>query len=247
MGSETTLFVPPSKQTPSTRTDTPTGSPRTPATPSPRSPRTCSICSLPGHNKRTCTAFTSKTLLAAYRQAHQDARQAHLLAVRERHPYTASLTDEQLLALLQEGNSHAQSMRGRGGRILETSVEAFLTRNHIPYKPQVPIKNGIVVKGKKGNKVLDIVIGTPVVGDSITQFIVLSLKTSSRERPSEDDWTYTYVPKLYLYASLEADYPPPEKFGESEVRKLVCATPKTDDTRRFKLGFEHLLEEIRRV
>ena len=87
--------------------------------------------------------------------------------------------------------------------------------------------------------------GNPVVGTHISGYVVMSLKTTSRERAKLDTaWTYKHPPKLFLYATLEDDYPSPKTFDEGLTRKLVCATPKARDARQFKLGFEHLVAEV---
>ena len=84
-----------------------------------------------------------------------------------------------------------------------------------------------------------------MVGTHISGYAVMSLKTTSRERAKLDTaWTHQHPPALFLYGTLENDYPQPETFGEGPTRKLICATPKAHDTRQFKLGFEDLLAQL---
>lgn len=228
-------------------------------------PRTCSNCKTLGHTKRACPtlkivnegtssppqsvqddAFTSKSLLADYQSSEDQALKTHVESMRLNHPILANGTDEEIMSILNHCNSYSQSRRSVGGKELETRIETHFTKEGQPYRRQVRIKDGIIqdTKSTKGMKIVDIVFGNPQPGDHISNYAIMSLKTSSRERASEDDWTLIYRPKLYLYASLKADYPAPEKFQESESRKLVCATPKPEDTRRFKLGFEDILREV---
>jgi hypothetical protein len=131
----------------------------------------------------------------------------------------------------------------KAGAALEQIVEASLIEQGIRCKAQVQLdKHGIIVGfGKKrGSTIPDIVFGTPVEGTHISEYIVMSLKISTRERAKLDGYFRTHVPKLFLYASLSDDYPHPEDFDEGPSRKLICATPRKNDTRQFKLGFEDI-------
>lgn len=153
----------------------------------------------------------------------------------------AHITDQQLTHFFDDVVSCFQK---KAGTALEQIVEATLVEQGIPCKAQVQLdKDGIIVgvgKKKRGCTVPDIVCPIPIVGTHISDYIVISLKISSRERAKLDGYFRTHVPKLFLYASLSNDYPHPEDFGEDPTRKLVCATPRKNDTRRFKLGFEDI-------
>ena len=150
-------------------------------------------------------------------------------------------SDEELEEISKKINSHYQSKRCKNGGNFEKIIEEHLHKNNIPYVSQVPIdKNGYIVEKKKNNKVVDIILGKPVIGQHISEYKVISLKTSTRERHSEDDWTKVHAPKLYLYGTISSDYPEPDKFEENHVRKMLCVNPRKNDTRKFKLGFNDL-------
>jgi hypothetical protein len=182
-------------------------------------------------------------VLAAYADHKTATRARHLADMRTRHPKFAGWTDEEIVAVTDDAVSQFQS---KGGKILEQIVEEALTAEGIPFKAQVNLDaNGIIVESR-GVTIPDIVFGSPVVGTHIRDYVVMSLKTTSRERAKLDtSWTDKHPPKLFLYATLAADYPVPEKFNETERRKLVCAVPRTKDTRLYKLNFEDITEAIR--
>lgn len=170
----------------------------------------------------------------------------HVENMRKKYPKLSEWTDSEIEELYNDNNSHSQSMRCRGGGEIERYVETALRDLDVPFARQVPInKDGIIVNTKKNMKVIDIVFGNPEVGTHVSNYIVMSIKRSSRERHSEDEWTLTQKPKIYIYATLKDDYPPPEKFQESSTRMLVCAKPKTVDTRTYKLGFEDIVSIVR--
>jgi hypothetical protein len=135
--------------------------------------------------------------------------------------------------------------QSKGGKGLENLVENALKSEQIPFKSQVQLdSNGIIVESN-GVTIPDIVFGDPQIGTHISNYAVMSLKTTSRERSKLDTaWTEKHPPRLFLYATLEADYPTPEKFQESPRRKLVCGIPRKKDTREYKLGFEDIKQEL---
>lgn len=192
-------------------------------------------------------ALTNEAILYAYTMSERTARSAHVTSMRVKYPKLSTWTDDEIVSFSEDGNSYSQSRRCRGGKEVERFVEECLRASGVVFQAQVPMDaNGILTKQRRGMKILDIVFGTPVIGDHISKYAVMSLKTSTRERGSEDDWTFTHKPSLYLYATLSNDYPCPEKFQESHTRKLVCATPKADDTRLFKLTFEDIPHEVKK-
>jgi hypothetical protein len=162
--------------------------------------------------------------------------------MRDRNPKYADWTDEEIEHAFADVVSCFQS---KGGKALESIVENALKLEQIPFKSQVHLdSNGIIVESN-GVTIPDVVFGDPQLGTHISNYAVMSLKTTSRERSKLDTaWTEKHPPKLFLYATLEADYPIPEKFQESSTRKLVCAVPRKKDLRRYKLGFEHIKQEI---
>ena len=93
----------------------------------------------------------------------------------------------------------------------------------------------------------DIVVGTNIrVGAPISEFGVVSLKTTCRERWTQDAWTKIYPPRFYYLTTASRDYPDNTMFRESETRKIVTSTPKRRDGRSFKLGFEDLIPELKK-
>jgi predicted nucleic acid-binding Zn-ribbon protein len=231
----------------------------------------CSICNQCGHNKRSCKKMNTpvsasnieaetdvnRTLDVEIRMNidsqiretlesnNHNSKQYHFDTLRSKYPCLERCSNEELEDISNTVNSHSQSIRCKNGGNFEKIIEDLLQKKNIAYSRQVPIdKNGILVKKKKNNKVLDIIIGNAVIGQHISNYIVISLKTSTRERHSEDDWSKIHVPKLYLYGTLSSDYPHPEKFEESDVRKMLCLNPKKNDTRKFKLGFNDLYDLV---
>lgn len=183
-------------------------------------------------------------ILTSYRTLKAAAHAKHIADMRVRHPKFAEWTDEEINAVYVDDVAQFQS---KGGKFFEKIVEDALREAGVAFKAQVHIdKNGMILeKKRRGCTSPDIVFGNPVVGTHISNYVVMSLKTTSRERFKQDTaWTQSHPPKLFLYGTLEDEYPVPETFGESPTRKLVCAVPRKDDTRQYKLGFEDVLQEI---
>jgi len=160
-------------------------------------------------------------------------------------------SEECLIQLYNKSISLHQSKIQRNGSFLENDIlSRFLEKNNIPYKKQVTIdKKGIVVglNKKKGTcyHIVDFVIGENInIGKSITDYKVISCKTTCRERWTQDDWSYTFVPKLYILLTMSDDYPPTERFREDTKRKIITCLPKKKDDRRFKLNFEDLIDVL---
>lgn len=184
-------------------------------------------------------------ILATYAARKALAHAKHIAEMRVRHPKFADWTDEEINAVYVDDVGRFQS---KGGKFFEKIVEDALRDAGVAFKAQVHIdKNGMIVEGQ-GCTIPDIVFGNPVVGTHISNYAVMSLKTTSRERSKLDTaWTQSHPPKLFLYGTLEADYPTPDKFGESPHRKLVCAVARKKDTRQYKLGFEDVVQEIQQL
>jgi len=189
-------------------------------------------------------ALSNASILASYAAFKSAQHAAHIARLRAAHPKLSVFTDDEVTALFHEVVSCFQS---KGGKFFEAHIENLLREAGIPFKAQVHVDaRGVIVEGRNdGDTIPDIVFGNPVVGTHISQYAVMSLKTTSRERAKLDTaWTYKHPPKLFLYATMEDDYPSPKTFDEGPTRKLICATPKARDARQFKLGFEHLVAEV---
>jgi hypothetical protein len=162
-----------------------------------------------------------------------------------------SLDDEVLLQVYKASVSIRQRKVQKNGSFLENSiVTKMLDANNIQYKQQVTIdKYGTIIgfgeKKKKCYHIVDFVVGDKVdIGTSIADCIVLSCKTTCRERWTQDDWSYTLIPKLYILITLSDDYPNSKRFRENTNRKIVTCNPKKKDSRKFVLGFEDIIADL---
>lgn len=161
-------------------------------------------------------------------------------------------TDEELLQVYTKSISiHQSKIQGNGNFLENCILVDMLNQNHIPYKQQVTIdQTGKIVgfnhKKDKCYHILDFVIGENIdIGNSITDYKVISCKTTCRERWTQDDWSYTFAPKLYILLTISDDYPLSSRFNESATRKIITCIPKKKDDRIFKLNFENLIDELR--
>lgn len=162
------------------------------------------------------------------------------------------LSDDQFQYLQTRFISGFQSEKSKNGRNLENLVREILTAHQIPFRTQVTIdERGLIADGEhKRNKchhIVDFVIGDAIdAGKSITEFQVVSCKTTARERWKQDDWTLRQVPLKYLFLTLSDDYPSKDKFGESEIRKIITCKPKPakKDDRVYLLHLDDLVREL---
>lgn len=161
------------------------------------------------------------------------------------------LSDVELLQLYNKSISiHQSKIQGNGDFLENDILVGLLDQNNISYKKQVTInKSGIIVgfnqKKEKCYHVIDFVVGENIeVGKSITEYKVISCKTTCRERWTQDDWSYTFAPKLYILLTISDDYPPTQRFREDIKRKIITCLPKKKDDRLFKLNFENLIDEL---
>lgn len=159
-------------------------------------------------------------------------------------------TDDKLMAYYTKSVSISQSRKCKNGKEFEAIIEEHLSKEDIPFKSQVAIDSDGIIIGL-GTTVtnhahtIDIVIGDNIRnGCSIREFIVLSCKTSVRERWNQDDWTYTHPPLVYILCTISDDYSQPKKFKESSKRKIVTLKPKKKDLRTYKLDFDQMMIEL---
>lgn len=164
------------------------------------------------------------------------------------------LSDVDLLQLYNKSISiHQSKIQGNGDFLENDILVGVLDKNNIPYKKQVTInKLGIIVgfNEKKGKcyHIIDFVVGENIeVGKSITNYKVVSCKTTCRERWTQDDWSYTFPPTLYILLTISDDYPPNQRFREDAKRKIITCLPKKKDDRIFKLNFENLIDELHQL
>jgi hypothetical protein len=161
------------------------------------------------------------------------------------------LNDIELLLLYTKSISIHQVKNQGNGNFLENDILVkILDENNIQYKKQVTINNlgiiiGFNIKKKDCYHIIDFVIGEYIeVGKSIIDYSVVSCKTTCRERWTQDDWSYTFAPKLYILLTISDDYPPRKRFGEDIKRKIITCHPKKNDDRKFKLNFDNLIDEL---
>ena len=173
------------------------------------------------------------------------------LIIQELKQIAPLLSDVELLQLYNKSISiHQGKIQGNGNFLENDILVGMLDVNNIPYKKQVTInKEGIIVgfNEKKGKcyHIIDFVIGENIeVGKSITEYKVISCKTTCRERWTQDDWIYTFIPKLYILLTISDDYPSSTRFREDIQRKIITCIPKRKDDRIYKLNFENLIEEL---
>ena len=164
------------------------------------------------------------------------------------------LSDIEILQLYNKSISIHQSKNQGNGDFLENDIlVGVLDKNNIPYKKQVTINESGIIVGfnkKKGKcyHIIDFVVGENIeVGKSITDYKVISCKTTCRERWTQDDWSYTFPPTLYILLTISNDYPSAQRFREDAKRKIISCLPKKKDDRLFKLNFENLIEELRKL
>jgi hypothetical protein len=160
------------------------------------------------------------------------------------------LNDLDLLQLYNKSISLHQSRNQKNGSFLENDIiNKTLSEHRLSYRQQVTIdKSGVIIGF--GNKIkchhiIDFVVGDNIeIGKSITEYNVISCKTTCRERWTQDEWSFLIAPKLYILVTTSDDYPQSERFRESSKRKIITCTPKRKDDRIFKLNFENLIDEL---
>ena len=178
----------------------------------------------------------------------------NLKIIKELKQIAPLLSDVELLQLYNKSISiHQSKIQGNGDFLENDILVGVLDKNNISYKKQVTInKSGIIVgfNEKKGKcyHIIDFVVGENIeVGKSITDYKVVSCKTTCRERWTQDDWSYTFTPTLYILLTISDDYPPTQRFREDTKRKIITCLPKKKDDRLFKLNFENLIDELQQL
>lgn len=143
-----------------------------------------------------------------------------------------------------------QSNKCNSGKLFEKHVEQLLTENEISFRSQVSINDdGFILGTTKTHttSIVDIIVGDVVDGTHISDYIVLSCKTTCRERWKQDGWTLKHIPKLFILITKNSDYPQPDVFKESVKRKIITDMPKKTDTRLFKISLNDIIDEIKKI
>jgi hypothetical protein len=192
--------------------------------------------------------FDNKYVLS---RIEQNKISKNLKIIQELKQIAPLLNDTELLELYNKSISiHQSKIQGNGNFLENVILVDILDKNNISYKKQVTInKLGIIIgfNQKKGKcfHIIDFVIGKNIeIGKSITDYKVISCKTSCRERWTQDDWSCIFIPKLYILLTISDDYPPTQRFREDRNRKIITCLPKKKDDRLFKLNFENLIDEL---
>lgn len=160
-----------------------------------------------------------------------------------------NVSDDDIISLFDKCISLRQQSIQHNGYNLEMIVKDILKTNHIVFNEQVEIdKNGVIIGiGKKTKKcfhIIDFVIGDIKLKDNIRDYIVLSCKTTCRERWTQDNWSFNLQPMKYILITISDDYPPSSRFRENERRKIMTLKNKKIDDRMYKLSFNNLVEEL---
>jgi len=178
----------------------------------------------------------------------------NLKIIKELNQIAPSLKYDESLQLYNKSISiHQSKIQGNGDFLENDILVGVLDKNNISYKKQVTINNSGIIVGfnkKKGKcyHIIDFVIGENIeVGKSITDYKVVSCKTTCRERWTQDDWSYTFAPTLYILLTISDDYPLSQRFREDTKRKIITCLPKKKDDRLFKLNFENLIDELQKL
>jgi hypothetical protein len=184
-------------------------------------------------------------------QKIEENKQIKLKKIVEELKLIYPLQDEILIELYNKSISiHQSNIQGNGYFLENDIVVSELTKHNIPFKQQVNIgKDGIIIgfneKKSKCYHIIDFVIGNNIeVGRPITEYKVLSCKTTCRERWTQDDWSFTYIPSKYILLTISNDYPSSVRFRETEQRKIITCFSKSKDDRKYKLSFEDLINEV---
>lgn len=160
----------------------------------------------------------------------------------------SSVSDDEIHRMYMSSVSLFQSKQSTNGHDLEDIISAYLSDNNISHHRQIPVsREGVITTRNKSVSLIDFVIGDNVmVGQHVSNYVVVSVKKSCRERWLQDEWTFTHKPKKYILFTLSNDYPDPIlKFRECQNRLIITLNPKTRDYRMYKLTPDHLLSELR--
>ena len=169
--------------------------------------------------------------------------------------YNIPIDNENMVAFMNElydtNISINNGLLSKGGADFENIISNKLNNNGISFREQVVIDENGIIKAFNTTTIeecfhkVDFVVGENIeIGRSIEEFMVLSCKTTCRERWKQDDWSLVTKPKKYILLTVSNDYPPSAKFQESETRKIITENPKKRDNRVYKLNYDSLISEI---
>lgn len=159
-----------------------------------------------------------------------------------------NVDDDDIYQMYLSSISIFQSSKNRDGKRLEDVLSTYFTTSGIRHHRQVPLDHDGIITFK--TTLVDFVIvdvkHSLKVGSHISNYVVVSVKKTCRERWLQDDWTFRHRPKKYILFTLSNDYPDPIfKFFESDDRKIITSCPKKRDRRKYKLSPDDLLLELK--
>ncbi len=193
-------------------------------------------------------SYTNQYVL---QQIKNDKELAQHTIINELKTCHSQLPDDVYLELYKKAISLHQRKMVKRGNFLENIVTNMLNEKNIPHKQQVSInQDGIITEldNKRKTKcyhIIDIVVGNDIeIGCNIMDYIIISCKTTCRERWNQDNWTNTLQPIKYVLITCSSDYPNSLNFRENTRRKIITCSPKVRDTRLYKLKFEDLFDEL---
>ena len=162
-----------------------------------------------------------------------------------------TLTSLECMDQYKKSVSIFQSEKSKSGKVLEDDVSDMLSSMKIEHTRQACIDNkGCITDDGPVMCKLDFLIGKYEVGKHISDYCVLSCKTTCRERWTQDNWTMQHKPKLYCLFTKSSDYPSSERFQENDSRVIITTKPKKrkdDRIRKLSFGeFMKLLPDDRR-
>lgn len=157
------------------------------------------------------TKFNNKYVLE---KIEENKISKNLKIIHELKKIAPLLNDIDLLQIYNKSISiHQSKIQGNGSFLENDILVDILNTNNITHKKQVTIdKTGIIVgfneKKDKCYHVIDFVIGDNIeIGRSISEYKVVSCKTTCRERWTQDDWSFSFVPQLFILLTISDDYP----------------------------------------
>lgn len=192
----------------------------------------------------------SAILEQEFRDSRNNVVESDIAHLRSSFPWIpATATNEDIEQLVQMSVSLFQQKKQVHGCLLEDIISSYLSHYGIRHFRQVPVDSEGRVCSKECSKTLvDFVISAQALctGQHVRELVVLSAKKSCRERWLQDEWTRVHAPKMYILLTLSPDYPDPRhRFKESPNRLIITLRPKKKDTRRYKLGVDHLRHVLR--
>ena len=176
-----------------------------------------------------------------------DKRSAVIHRFRNEFPWMDNVSDDEVYRVYTSSVTMFQSRQRTNGNSMEDILSKYLSDNGISHYRQIPVsQSGHITSRHDSISLIDFIIADTIrVNDHISNYTIISTKTSCRERWLQDTWTFTNKPKKYILFTLSNDYPDPvSKFGESHSRVIITMRPKKKDTRIYKLTPDHLLSEL---